>query len=267
LRFDLLDNTYGIRVTWNPVLGATKYRVYRALTATGAYKYIETTDTHYDYVNDSVFTLTGSPPEETTAYINKLSAAGPSWVLGGNVGIGTTDPQTYALRVEGAIMTTGPGASLAFRERGAPTGDWVWYSMGNAARLYHQGGGVDMLWIEPNGDVHCQQGIWSGSSRKLKTKIRPIKDALEKVRKLTGVSFDWKSDGKHTIGLIAEDVGEIVPEAVDYEENGKDARGLDYGRLVALLIEAVKEQQGQIEELKGTVKSLLTDKSKTAGLA
>jgi hypothetical protein len=101
----------------------------------------------------------------------------------------------------------------------------------------------------------------------LKTKIRPFKDALKKIKKLTGVSFDWKSDGQHSIGLIAEDVGEVLPEAVDYGENGKDALGLDYGRLVAVLIEAVKEQQAQIEELKDNVKSLLADKGKVAGSA
>ena len=55
--------------------------------------------------------------------------------------------------------------------------------------------------------------------------------------------FRWKADGKHDIGLIAEEVGEVIPEVVAYEENGKDAKSVDYARLVAVLIEAVKEQQ------------------------
>jgi hypothetical protein len=62
------------------------------------------------------------------------------------------------------------------------------------------------------------------------------------------------------MGLIAEEVGEVLPEIVAYEENGKDAKGLDYSRLVALLIEAVKEQQKEIAELKVTVKSLAAAK-------
>ena len=52
-----------------------------------------------------------------------------------------------------------------------------------------------------------------------------------------------KAGSKHDIGLIAEEVGEVVPEVVAYEENGVDAKGVDYARLTAVLIEAVKEQQ------------------------
>jgi len=45
--------------------------------------------------------------------------------------------------------------------------------------------------------------------------------------------------------MIAEEVGKVVPEVVSYEANGKDARGIDYARLTALLVEAVKQQQAQ----------------------
>ena len=67
--------------------------------------------------------------------------------------------------------------------------------------------------------------------------------ALEKVEQLRGVSYDLKANGKHEVGVIAEEVGAVVPEVVSYEANGKDARGVDYSRLTALLIEATKEQQ------------------------
>jgi len=48
--------------------------------------------------------------------------------------------------------------------------------------------------------------------------------------------------------LIAEETGKIVPEVVTYEENGIDAKSIDYGHLVGLIVEAVKEQQRMIEE-------------------
>ncbi|MBI4445740.1 MAG: tail fiber domain-containing protein [Acidobacteria bacterium] len=86
------------------------------------------------------------------------------------------------------------------------------------------------------------------SSRRWKTNIQTIDGALDKVMRLRGVTYEWKSDGKRDIGLIAEEVGEVIPEVVVYEENGKDAKSVDYSRLVALLIEAVKEQQEQIQE-------------------
>jgi hypothetical protein len=84
------------------------------------------------------------------------------------------------------------------------------------------------------------------SSRRWKTNIHPLTDALGKVEHLRGVSYDLKASGKHEIGVIAEEVGEVVPEVVSYEANKKDAQGVDYSRLTALLIEAVKQQQTQL---------------------
>jgi hypothetical protein len=76
------------------------------------------------------------------------------------------------------------------------------------------------------------------------------------VERLRGVSFDWRNDGKHDIGLIAEEVGQVVPEVVAYEANGQDAKSVDYARLVSVLIEAVKEQQHTIEGLELRVSQL-----------
>jgi hypothetical protein len=84
------------------------------------------------------------------------------------------------------------------------------------------------------------------SSRRWKTNIQPLHNALRMVEQLRGVSYDLKDSGKHEIGVIAEEVGAVVPEVVSYEENGKDARGVDYSRLTALLIEATKEQQREL---------------------
>jgi len=93
------------------------------------------------------------------------------------------------------------------------------------------------------------------SSRRWKTNIRPIHNALGMVEQLRGVSYDLKGSGKHEIGVIAEEVGAVVPEVVSYEENGKDARGVDYSRLTALLIEAVKQQQREIRDLKSELRA------------
>lgn len=92
----------------------------------------------------------------------------------------------------------------------------------------------------------------------------PIEGALGKVQRLRGVYYDWKADGKHDIGLIAEGVGEVIPEVVAYEENGQGAQSVDYARLVPLLIEGMKEQQKEIESLKATVKSLSAERGEAA---
>ena len=101
------------------------------------------------------------------------------------------------------------------------------------------------------------------SSRRWKTNIHPLQNALGKVEQLRGVSYDLKDSGKHEIGVIAEEVGAVVPEVVSYEQNGKDAAGVDYGRLTALLIEAVKQQQQEISKLR---KQLRTRVAKEAAL-
>jgi len=84
------------------------------------------------------------------------------------------------------------------------------------------------------------------SSRRWKTNIHTLQGALAKIEQLRGVSYELKDSGKHEIGVIAEEVGVVVPEVVSWEENGTAARSVDYGRLTALLIEATKEQQALI---------------------
>jgi hypothetical protein len=75
-----------------------------------------------------------------------------------------------------------------------------------------------------------------------------------------GLAVDAIDTKKHTLGVIAEEVGQVLPEIVDYEDNGKDARGLDYARLTAVLIEAVKEQQARIRTLTSEIEDLRSTK-------
>ncbi len=90
------------------------------------------------------------------------------------------------------------------------------------------------------------------SDKRLKDNIKNIANPLEKLEKLNGVEFDWNDKQDlykgHDIGVIAQEVEEVLPEIVDTREDGHKA--VKYDRMVALLIEAVKEQQEQINELK-----------------
>mgnify|MGYP001608978597 CR=1 FL=1 len=92
---------------------------------------------------------------------------------------------------------------------------------------------------------------WSTrSSLRFKENLYPIDSALTKLTSLQGVYFDYKDSHKHSLGLVAEDVGQVFPELVTYEANGQDAISLDYDKLGAVTIEAIKEQQKEIEQLK-----------------
>jgi hypothetical protein len=87
------------------------------------------------------------------------------------------------------------------------------------------------------------------SSQRWQKDVKPIKNALDKVKHLEGVCFEWVQSGQNDIGMVAEQTGRVVPEMVTYEANRTDAKGIDYARLVPILVEAIKEQQKQIEEL------------------
>jgi hypothetical protein len=97
--------------------------------------------------------------------------------------------------------------------------------------------------IAQNAGEAISDGWTTYSSRRWKTNIQTLHNALGTVEQLRGVSYDLKANGKHEVGVIAEEVGTVLPEVVTWDTNGNDARGVDYGRLGALLIEATKEQQ------------------------
>ena len=94
----------------------------------------------------------------------------------------------------------------------------------------------------------------SSSDERLKTNIKPVENALDKVIALRGVSFNWKEGGAKAIGLIAQEVEEVIPEIVSQDENGY--LGIRYNNLIGVLIEAIKDQQEQIDNLKNKIDKL-----------
>jgi hypothetical protein len=87
----------------------------------------------------------------------------------------------------------------------------------------------------------------ASSSRRWKENVRRIPHALEMIGRLRGVYFDWDAEhgGRHDIGMIAEEVGAVLPEIVAYEDNGVDAHGMDYSKLTPVLVEAVNAMRSE----------------------
>ena len=91
--------------------------------------------------------------------------------------------------------------------------------------------------------------------------IEPIKEKLDdKISKLNGYEFDWiakegihENEG-HDIGVIAQEVEKVIPEIVQTRDNGYKA--VKYEKIVPLLIESIKEQQKQIDELRRELEAL-----------
>lgn len=92
---------------------------------------------------------------------------------------------------------------------------------------------------------------FASSDRRLKDNIKPIESSLEKIKAIGGYEFDWNSlsnNEGHDIGVIAQEVETVLPEVVTTRDDGFKA--VRYEKIVALLIEAIKDQQSQIDELK-----------------
>ena len=105
---------------------------------------------------------------------------------------------------------------------------------------------VDGL-ISASGDIIA----FASSDERLKDNVTPIGSAIDKINQIGGYEFDWNSDSEHSghdVGVIAQEIEKVLPEVVATRKNGYLA--VRYEKIVALLIQAVKEQQLQIEELK-----------------
>lgn len=108
--------------------------------------------------------------------------------------------------------------------------------------------------LEVAGNVAATAFFYT-SDISLKTNIAPLSDSLEKISKLQGVSFQWKKDQTKSVGLIAQDVEKVYPDLV-HTDKTTGIKSLEYGNLVAPLIEAIKEQQKEIESLKADLYAL-----------
>ena len=101
--------------------------------------------------------------------------------------------------------------------------------------------------ISVSGSITATGDITAYSDARLKTHIETITGALDRVRKLRGVTFSRRETGNRGVGLIAQELAPIVPEAVMTHEDG--LLSVAYGNLVGVLIEAVKDLADKVERL------------------
>ena len=178
----------------------------------------------------------------------------------GRVGIGTASP-SEKLEVSGNVKV-GVGARRIIMKNGrngdaslsVPSG-WFRVNAGYDISFWTNGKGdtddLPQVRFDNKGNILCQGTLAQNSDGRLKKAIQPIARALDKITGLRGVNYLWKdaSRGNDTqMGLIAQEVEAVLPEAVCMDAAG--TKSIAYGNLTAVLIEAVKEQQKQIESLK-----------------
>jgi hypothetical protein len=118
-----------------------------------------------------------------------------------------------------------------------------------------------------NGDIIANSIAGSSDSR-FKTNVRPVTNALDKVKALQGVYFNWNQEAfpardfpnQNAIGFIAQEVEKVLPEVVQTEKTAEGYKAVQYDKVVALLVEAIKEQQQQIDVLKQQIRRLKRNK-------
>ena len=147
-------------------------------------------------------------------------------------------------------INTGQGATEVYlMNQGVQTGDSVQF---NGLGVGTAPSGVAGAILATNDVV-----AFASSDERLKENLEPIGSATEKVGQLTGYTFDWipmegiHVHSGHDVGIIAQEVEKVLPEVVETRENGYKA--VKYEKLTALLIQALNEQQKEIEDLKRNV--------------
>ena len=106
----------------------------------------------------------------------------------------------------------------------------------------------------PNGDLRATNDViaFYSSDKRLKDNIVRIENPLEKVGKIGGYTFDWNDKQKtyegHDVGVIAQEIQEVLPELVTERDNGYLA--VKYEKIVPLLIESIKELKQEVDEIK-----------------
>jgi hypothetical protein len=216
----------------------------------------------------SVFALKGNAQTGigTTAPVNKLDIfavkadpANTGTTANGNLRLGAT--------VGTHVLDFGLSSSSTFSWLQAR--DKAGYNTYYNLVLNPNGGNVGIGTTAPttklyvNGDITANS-IAGTSDIRFKTNIRSVENALDKVKALRGVYFNWNQKAfpekefgaEDELGFIAQEVEKVVPEIVSKDKTKEEYRSVKYDKLVALLVEAIKEQQKQIDSLSIQVKKL-----------
>ena len=185
----------------------------------------------------------------------------------GSVGVGASNSAIYG-RSENNVIGLASNAHLdntnvrwQYIGTGVPArfesinGTHNWYSAASGTD------GNEITWtttmtLSASGALVATDNVTAYSDASIKANIEPIDNAIEKVGMLHGSTYtrtDLADHSRQYAGLIAQDVEKVLPSAVS-EHNG--VKTLDYNATIALLVQAVKEQQGEIEELRSRINGI-----------
>jgi len=190
----------------------------------------------------------------TSGYIIKTDSTGNGWSCVPGVSLDSSGKLDVP-------SNSGNGGYISSGDYGG-TGSAAWFPSGiyaGGANSWIYGtvtfaGGKS--YADTSGNFYAQ-GFYYSSDRNLKKNIQPLSgfQSLLNLERLQGVSFDWKSNGQPDLGLVAQDVQKVYPELVS--NNGVNGTlAVNYAGFIAPLIETVKLQQREIENLQQQIDEL-----------
>jgi hypothetical protein len=204
---------------------------------------------------------------------SKYVMPGQSLEVNGSTVTNTSD--TYTItgtryhRSQGSTATGGPGgtlqvygdggaigtnhATMSFHRPGAYA-----INMGldndNVFRIGGWSASANRFQLDMSGNLTAAGNITAYSDKRLKTNINTIENALDMVSKMRGVRYERIDTGEPNVGVIAQEIKEILPEVVMQHPGDDQFMSVSYGNIVGVLIEAIKELKDEIEVLKGQIK-------------
>jgi len=175
---------------------------------------------------------------------------------GGNVGIGSTGDTIHRLKLQGGTggdrclnMSVANGGLCSTTNNTSGTADYTAFAFTTS------GGGTQTGGIVVGG---TSTAFNTTSDRRLKENIVNANSQLETIKNIQIREFDWINANKHEVGVIAQELEEVYPNAVTVggEDEHEKPYSVDYSKLVPLLVKAIQEQQEQIESLKSEIELL-----------
>lgn len=161
------------------------------------------------------------------------------------------DAQTaLKLNLSGGTLTGDLSIINATTEMKLTLGSSGGYYFGNAtvAGFKNSGGTARVSWNISTGDFTAAGNVTAYSDARLKENVQTIQDGLALVKRMRGVFYDRIDTGEHGVGVIAQEMQEVLPQVVVSNDG---ALSVAYGNIVGVLIEAVKELSARVEALEG----------------
>lgn len=178
-------------------------------------------------------------------------ATGGGYVGGGATVIDFRGPGISTITLSSSVATvniTGGGGSVdVANDTSTNATRYLIFTSSTSGTISSTSVSTTKLQFNPSSGNLSATQFTSLSDKSRKTNIKPIENPIQIVKNIEGVRYNWIDNNNPSIGVIAQDIEKVIPEVVNINSDG--LKSVSYGNIVGVLIEAIKEQQKQIDDL------------------